>query len=87
MNKMGKDKKFIVAVVIIIILVLALLYLLLLRPSFQGYIVKQQISAQQSVVKAVLDVVDQQGFISLTDGNRSVVLVKYAPPAQDVPAG
>ena len=72
---MGRDKRLVIAVVIILILIAVLLYVLLIGPSIQGYVVQKQVNAQENVIKAIIDVVEQQGSISLTDGNRSVVLI------------
>ena len=77
---MVRDKRLLIAVVIILVLVAVLAYILLIKPGFQGYVVNQQINAQENVVKAVLDIVEQQGFVQLTDGNRSVILVPYVSP-------
>ncbi|MEK6891254.1 MAG: hypothetical protein AABX03_03890 [Nanoarchaeota archaeon] len=72
---MVRDKRLVIAVGIILILIAVLLYVLLIGPSIQGYVVQKQVNAQENVIKAIIDVVEQQGSISLTDGNRSVVLI------------
>ncbi|HLD98427.1 MAG TPA: hypothetical protein VI815_03810 [Candidatus Nanoarchaeia archaeon] len=77
---MVRDKRFAIAILIILILLAVLAYVLLIGPGIQGYVINKQINAQETVVKAVIDIVEQQGFVSLTDGNRSVILVKYVAP-------
>jgi len=77
-----RDKRFAVAVVIIIILALVLLYFVFIGPRIQGYLVNQQIQAQQVLINAIISQVGTQGFVQLSNGNDSVVLVKYVPPAE-----
>ena len=75
-----RDKKFVIAVIVIIVLAVALLYVTLVGPKLQGYFIKQQISAQQAAVNAIIGIVEQQGYVVLNDGEKSIVLVKYVPP-------
>ncbi|MEM3074965.1 MAG: hypothetical protein QW727_03430 [Candidatus Pacearchaeota archaeon] len=70
-----RDKKFAIALVIIIILAFALLYFTILGPKIQGYFVNQQIKAQENTVRTIMNVVEQQGFVNLVDGEKSVTLV------------
>ena len=74
------DKKFAIAVSIIVLLAIALLYMAVISPRIQGYIINKQAQAQEGVVQAILQIVDQQGYVALGDGEASVVLVKYQPP-------
>ncbi|MBS3073136.1 hypothetical protein J4477_04855 [Candidatus Pacearchaeota archaeon] len=74
-----KDKKFLIAVVIIAILALVLVYVLLIGPKVQGYVVQKQISAQEVAVQTIIEIVNQQGYVVLGQGNDSVVLVRYNP--------
>jgi len=76
-----KDKKFTLALIVIVLLVLALVYILLVAPSLQGFLINQEITAKQDAVKTIMQIVDQQGYVVLTDNNESVVLVKYEVPA------
>jgi len=78
-----RDRRLTIAVVIIVLLALALVYLLFISPGINGYIVKKQIDAQQIAVDAIVQIVDQQGYVALTDSNNnSVVLIKYEQPEQ-----
>ena len=74
------DKKFAIAVLIIVVLAVALLYMTVINPRIQGYIISKQAQAQEGVVQAILQIVDQQGYVALGDGENSVVLVRYQPP-------
>jgi hypothetical protein len=73
-----KDKKFLIALGVIALLALILLYVLIIGPTIQGYIVKKQIDAQENTIRAIVQVVGQQGYINLTDGNNSMVLIDSA---------
>ncbi len=74
-----KDRKFFIAAIIIVVLILVLVYVLLVGPKIQGYVVQKQVDAQQSAVQAIVQIVNQQGYVVLGQGNDSVVLVKYNP--------
>lgn len=78
-----RDRKFIVAVLIILVLAIALLYVTVIGPNIQGYFIKKQTEAQTVVVRAIIGVVEQQGYVVLTDEDKSVLLVRYE---QGVPA-
>ncbi len=82
-----RDKKFAIALGIIVVLVLALVYLLFVGPGITGYVVDKQVQAQQVVVEAIIQQVNAQGYVQLSNGNESVVLVEYVPPQEQVPQG
>jgi uncharacterized membrane protein affecting hemolysin expression len=69
-----KDLKFKVAIAVIIVLVLALLYLVVIGPSIQGYVINQQIQGQQATINAIIQTVDQQGYVVLGNGENAIVL-------------
>ncbi|MBS3100283.1 hypothetical protein J4463_03675 [Candidatus Pacearchaeota archaeon] len=77
-----RDKKFAVAVVIIVVLALALLFVLVVSPAVNQYILNKQIGVANEIVNGIIQTVNQQGYITLSNGNETMVLVKYiAPPA------
>ena len=80
-----RDKKFVIALIVIVVLALALSYVVFIGPKIQGYLINKQTRAQENVVKTIVQIVDQQGYVVLGDGNDSVVLIKYQPPAQQQP--
>jgi len=82
-----KDKKFAVAIVVIVVLVLVLLYVLLIGPTIQSFFLNTQIKVQQQTINALIEGVNQQGSVGLTDGVDQIVCVKYQPPQQEQPAG
>ena len=71
------DKKFSIAILIIVLLAGALLYITIVKPTVEGYFLGKQIKIQTEIVKAIISVVDQQGFIIITDSdvNRTITLV------------
>jgi len=71
-----RDKKFAIALIVIVVLVLVLVYLTLLGPKIQGYVVQEQIEAQQVAVNAIIQIVNQQGYVVLGQGDNAVVLVR-----------
>ena len=77
-----RDKKFIIALLVIVVLAFALLYLTVINPRIQGYVIGKEVQAQENVVNAILQVVEQQGYIAIGDGENSVVLVRYQPQDQ-----
>ena len=74
-----RDKKMVIAAIAIVVLALALIYVLLIEPKIQGYVVQKQVNAQEVTVQAIVQIVNQQGYVVLGQGNDSVVLVKYNP--------
>lgn len=70
-----KDKKFAVALGIIVLLAIVLLYVLVLAPRLQGYVVNKQVDAQKILIKSMMDAANQQGYITLNDGETEVVLI------------
>ncbi len=77
-----KDTKFLVALIIIVVLAIALLYFTLVGPKLQGYIIAKQVQAQENIVNSILDLVNRQGYVSIGNGENSVILIKYQPPEQ-----
>jgi hypothetical protein len=73
------DKKFAIAILIIVILVVALIYVAVISPAIQGFVIQKQIDAQKIAVQSINQIVNQQGYIALTDdNNNSVVLIDRA---------
>ena len=73
----------IITILIIIIVLLAgvLLYALVVKPSFNAYVVKKQVDARNVVLTTILLQIQQQGFTRITDeGGNTIVLV---PLTQD----
>ena len=69
----------VIATIAIVVLALALIYVLLIEPKIQGYVVQKQVNAQEVTVQAIVQIVNQQGYVVLGQGNDSVVLVKSNP--------
>ena len=77
-----RDRKFAIALLIILILAVVLIYVLAVKPKFQGYVVNQQIEAQKALIKSMIQVANQQGYLTLNDGNETIILVKYQQQEQ-----
>ena len=73
------DKKFGVAILIIAVLAIALLYVTFIGPSISGYVEDKRIQGQTETVQAILQIVEQQGYVAIGEGEDAVVLVKYQP--------
>ncbi len=71
-----KDVKFKVAIGVIVILTLALLTVVVIAPSFQGYVINKQIESQQAAVNTIIQQVNQQGYIVLSNDEQTVVLAR-----------
>ena len=74
----------IIAFLVLIILVLAafMIYYFVIRPSFTGYVVDRQFEAQQILVSAMIQQIQQQGYARITDAEGNSVLLV---PAQVQP--
>ena len=81
---MVKDRKFVVAVGVIVILALALIYVLLIGPKIQSFFLNTQIKVQQQTINALIQGVNQQGSVGLTDGTNQIICIKYQQPEQPV---
>ncbi|MFA5992744.1 MAG: hypothetical protein WC796_03495 [Candidatus Pacearchaeota archaeon] len=77
-----RDRKFAIALLIIVVLAIGLVYVLAIKPKFQGYVVNQQVEAQKALIKSMIQVANQQGYLTLNDGTETVILVKYQQQAQ-----
>jgi hypothetical protein len=71
-----RDVKFKVAVIIIFILVIALLYVTLIGPLMQRYLIDKQLEGQQSAVNSIIQIVNQQGYIILSNDQTTIVLAR-----------
>lgn len=68
------DTKFKVAVGIIVVLTVVLIFITVVQPSYQGYVVKNQIESQQEAVSAIIQIVNNQGYVILSDNTSTIVL-------------
>ena len=78
-TKWSKNKIIILSLVIIIMLLVAIiLYGLVILPSFNNHILEKQIQAQQLTIGAILEQVQQQGYVQLFDAEgNTIVLVPF----------
>ena len=54
-------------------------YSFLIKPTIEGYVVVKQIEASDFIIGTIFNQVQQQGYVQLTYGNNSLILVPYAP--------
>ena len=59
----------------IVVLAIALLYVLVVAPRFQGYVVNKQVDAQKVLITSMMDAANQKGYITLSDGESTIVLI------------
>ena len=69
--------KLIIAISIIVILVLVILGIVVVKPQVEKYIVQKQVDAQIVVVNTIIQIVEQQGYVVLGEGEEQVALIKY----------
>ena len=74
-----RDRRLAIALFIIVVLAVALLYLTVISPKIEGYVISRELQAQENVVNTILEIVNQQGYVAIGEGENSVVLVKYVP--------
>ena len=73
---------FILTSLVSLVLIVILIYVFAIKPTIQGYVVKKQVEASDFIVGAILSQVQQQGYVQLTYGNQTLVLVPYTPQTQ-----
>ena len=69
--------KFIIAVGIIIVLVLVIFGIVVLKPQLEKYIEDKQVEAQINVVNIIMQIINEQGYVVLGEGEEQVILIKY----------
>lgn len=79
---MRQDKNSIVIgvlVLLVIILSVLVIYAFVLKPVITGYVVGKQVEAQEIVVNNILLQLQQNGYVEISVGNDSLILVPYQP--------
>ena len=68
-------------IAIIAVLLIVLLFVLIVQPKFNAYVVNKQFEAQQMVVASMINSLNTQGYVIITDANgQSIVLVPSQQP-------
>jgi len=77
--KMNKQGKIIVALVCVVVILLGFIsYSFIIRPSIDNYVVSKQSEAQEMLISALLNQVQQLGYVQIPVGeNQTLVLVPY----------
>jgi len=66
-------------VVVILILLILVVYAYAVKPYFNSYVVQKQIEAKDYVLDTIIQQVNSTGYVELTRGNASLILVPYQP--------
>ncbi len=76
-------------ITIIVILLVIILFTLVVRPSWNNYVLNRQIEAQQMTIGGIIQQVQQQGGIVLLDaeGNQIVLVQGKIPEAAPTISG
>jgi type II secretory pathway pseudopilin PulG len=78
-----RDNRLIVILIVIILLLAGfLLYILVIQPKFNGYVVEKQVDAQRQVISALIQSVNQNGFVQITDASGNTIVLVPAQPTQ-----
>lgn len=72
-------KLFVITLLVALVLIVIITYMFLLKPSFNGYVIKKQVEARDITLLTILNQIQQQGYAQITFGNQTLVLVPYNP--------
>ena len=77
-----ESNRILIAVLIILVAVLGgmVLYSFALKPAISGYVVNAQNQGVNLAVASIVSQIQQQGYVQLTIGNNTLILVPYQPP-------
>jgi|SRR3989344_2895555 len=64
-----------ILIIIILLLVLIVVYILVLQPRFNAYVIEKQVNAQQQVVGALIQSINQNGFVQITDAQGNTIVL------------
>lgn len=79
----NKVIKILIAVIIIMALVMA--YFIIIKPQIDKATTNNQVTGFNIAIQGILDQLNQQGYVQLTIGNRTLILVPYNPQNQNIP--
>jgi len=72
-----------ISIAVIVLLALVIVYFFVAQPQIQGYVVKKQVEAQQiavqTTIQTIMNLVKQQGYVQLGQGNESMILMQIKP--------
>ena len=75
-NKYKKYKRyFTISIIVIVILILVIGIYLFAIPTFQNYVFGREQQAQQELIDYMLNLIERDGHVSITSGDRSYTLV------------
>lgn len=76
------ESKRIIWVLVGVIVLLALIigYFMILKPILKNSAKDNQVTGFNLAIQGILDQINQQGFVRITIGNQTLILVPYQPP-------
>lgn len=73
---------FYLTLIISLVLAFALISIFILKPQIDNYLNEQKIEGQKILIRAIISVADEKGYIVLQDDtNRTLALIKYIEPS------
>jgi len=83
MREEKRSTLVIILIVVIVVLILALLYILVVAPKVNGFVIEKQVDAQRQVIAAMIQSLNQNGFVQISDdqGNTITLVPAQQPTA------
>jgi len=82
-NSMNIQGKIIIALIFVVVVLLGfILYTFALKPSLNGYVVSKQVEAQNILVSALVQQLQQYGYVQIPVGEEVLTLIPYVPENQ-----
>ena len=83
MKKISDQTLIRVLVVAVLVLLAVVVYAYAVKPSINAYVINKQIEARDYVLETLISNVETNGYVELTKGNESLVLVPYQQPEEN----
>ena len=71
---------------IVVIMALVMIYAFVIQPAISGYSVQKQSEGVQIAVNAILTQLQQNGYVQIPVGGKTLILVPYVPPTAQASA-
>jgi hypothetical protein len=70
--------------VVILILLAVVVYSYAVKPAINAFVIEKQIEARDMTLEYLISSVETNGYVELTKGNETLILVPYQQPEQNV---
>lgn len=79
---MAERTKVLITILVLVIVILlgVVAYAFVISPAISGYTVQKQNEGVQIAVNAILTQLQQNGYVQIPVGNKTLILVPYVPP-------